>query len=1023
MGWIQLVLAVAFSSEAAFSAEGYAVAGRVAFNEGACTEGGVAQLVARGWEGGSLEAEETLAVESAIDRQGAFELGFGSEVVAGWVCGWPSLDLWVRVPGCAHHRVDLVARSGNGRLYPGRRDDLGGVWLEPGSEVAWRVIAPGGAAVAGARVAVWRSSLQPGTDADRFGIAITDARGEVAIPGMGAGEALLIVDAPGFALARRSLVVPTPTGVAPRRLKLGAVTLEAARPLHGRVVDGQGQPLAGVTVRIGEHEPGVGGFVPVETAMTSRDGRFVSSRAPERGQRLPTWFAHTSLVIDAEKAGYRLVSAPRGHRQVGSGAVLDHELVLEPALRLTVEVRDQQGSPIAGARVGATGDRQSGGRGVEVGRPPPGCPPPAHATDEGGRFVLDGLPADRYRVVVEAPGYAAARAVAMLVEGAVTLPPIELRAIPTRVVELLVVEDDSSPVAGAGVWLGDDTCTTDLRGRCAIAHVPLGPRLELRVESPAGPSSTRSVEFDERDTGPLEVRLPPAPALYHLAGKVVDHRGRPVAGAGIHLGWERVAVSDTGGGFSLGSLAAGTHAVRVSHPGHGSVRLEDEVPPPGPLVAMLGAGVTLWVSISGVPEAGASELVVTAWSEDGESRRAAALGELGRYAIEHLTAGRWRVVGEWRGASFGTELLLEAEPHEASIALEMPRFVRVQGRLLLDGQAAHEPGELHFARREEGEVSAEGRLYQVRVAGGRFELPAIRPGAYDVSGFGPQGGFVRRVEIVGDAVITIDLGTGIVEGIVSGGAGHGLPGVLIEGFGEVYASHSHRFVAHTGADGRFTLGPLVAGRWTLHARPEAGSGYRGANTKLVVESGSVATVELVLEPGFALEVEARSPRNATPRELSLDLRPQGGGRPVHHWLELDQKGRGVWPDAPAGRYLLSAAAITGSTAEIAVEIPGPPAVIRLAALGAARLELAGGGDVAGACLPAGVDEVRGWLLAPDQGVATGEEPRTGVGWFDALTPGRWRFELRCVNELVWSADAVVAAFEVSTVTLLSGDLR
>jgi hypothetical protein len=83
-----------------------------------------------------------------------------------------------------------------------------------------------------------------------------------------AGPGTLRLDAPGFATAIRTID-------APRDGRTMTVTMEAARPLFGTVVDDAGEPIAGTHVSFGVDDPFVqDGLVRIRGADTGPDGAF-----------------------------------------------------------------------------------------------------------------------------------------------------------------------------------------------------------------------------------------------------------------------------------------------------------------------------------------------------------------------------------------------------------------------------------------------------------------------------------------------------------------------------------------------------------------------------------------------------------------------------------------------------------------------------------------------------------------------------------------------------------------------------
>ena len=164
-----------------------------------------------------------------------------------------------------------------------RELDLGDVLLGPGGDLAGRLVGPEGQPIPGGRVRVCEVEV---SDPERrrrsgpgsFGFARTARSGDdgrFRIEGLAAGATGVWFGAPGFYWTwRQSVEVP-----AGREVDLGDVELEPADPaelLAGRVLDPEGQPMAGVHARIERQvEPGRPSIEDrVFLPRTDGDGRF-----------------------------------------------------------------------------------------------------------------------------------------------------------------------------------------------------------------------------------------------------------------------------------------------------------------------------------------------------------------------------------------------------------------------------------------------------------------------------------------------------------------------------------------------------------------------------------------------------------------------------------------------------------------------------------------------------------------------------------------------------------------------------
>jgi len=282
-----------------------------------------------------------------------------------------------------------------------------------------------------------------------------------------------------------------------------------------RVLDAEGEPLAGLAVRA-EDSP--------EVLGTSLAGGWClfETRAPS-----------LSLVA----ADPRWVTLHAG--APARGASLDPVLVAAHALELAGHVRDEQGRALAGVSLRFLLPDGFHTRFSEV----------LEASVErrwrtrsapDGSFHFEGVPAVRAaRLTGVLAGYE---------PGAVDAPDfsdpgLELvltrpRALPAGGLTGLVLDGAGAPVPDARVALGLASVTSDAHGEFALdlARAVTGDEL-VAVKSgylPARLERPGRAE-DERGGWPARVELVlPGPALA-LSGRVVDHEGRAVSGARVWL--------------------------------------------------------------------------------------------------------------------------------------------------------------------------------------------------------------------------------------------------------------------------------------------------------------------------------------------------------------------------------------------------------------------------------------------------------------------------------------------------------
>ncbi len=243
---------------------------------------------------------------------------------------------------------------------------------------AGRVVGPDGRAVAGARV--WSESV---TFRARGLPPVVEARSDAEgrfrlgpLPASNYYRANLNAAADGFAAtsARRDRLAIYPE----QDHDLGTIRLDRGRVFSGQVLDIGDKPRAGATVEVGVRYNTLGhtvsALIPDIKLTTDVDGRF---RTP------PLPVGHLSLLIqvpERQLAGVHKPIDPGGAEDVGG-------IALQPDFPVTGTVVDDEGNPLADARIGGTVGHSS-------------------TTDAAGKFVLRGFgPNPSFQLNVDKPGY------------------------------------------------------------------------------------------------------------------------------------------------------------------------------------------------------------------------------------------------------------------------------------------------------------------------------------------------------------------------------------------------------------------------------------------------------------------------------------------------------------------------------------------------------------------------------------------------------------------------------------------
>lgn len=528
--------------------------------------------------------------------------------------------------------------------------------LERGVDVIGRCVDESGAPVAGAAIAT-------GETPHEFGAVVATSGDD------GSFVLAHVPRATTHVNASRAGFAPVVTEVALAERRASAtdllLTLERGRSVRGMVVDETGAPIARASVYArsnGEYLNGV-------AASSGSDGGFeltgVPSRVGARGLELEVarrGFQRRTVTLDASgDAPVRVVLAASGGL---AGRVIDRDT----------------GQPVSSFRIRflaptlAAGETRISGYSSTWGNPG------REFHDVDGRWSTEGDDLGVQLVTaleITAPGYAPS-----IVAHAVTSvdperEPIEVRLGAGARVTGRVVDAEDRPIAGARVRrihetdlasgeraraLAEERATvTDATGAFTLEEVPLAP-MYLHVESGAHAPRTDG-PFDPASEGrERRIVLSPAASLHVV---LRDVRGEALAGErldvdveeGGSLGQRRWSlVTDERGEAALGGLALGTYRIAHALPlANGAtawslVRLEKLEEARRHDVEMRPRGdATLECSVRGASGGNAIVSITAHFVDAPDGSQRAALARDGKFTIEGVEAGRWRVFAAERG--------------------------------------------------------------------------------------------------------------------------------------------------------------------------------------------------------------------------------------------------------------------------------------------------------------------------------------------------------------------------------------
>ena len=468
---------------------------------------------------------------------------------------------------------------------------------------------------------------------------------------------------------------------APGYTSPGGIELEAGRgipelalvrggTIEGRILDGEGRPITGATVRA----LGTGQNAPELSAAVDQDrlrrfsGR-MSAPAP-----VSTGFSSDPGFI------------PRGELGVTTGPIPP---IPPPGAQTATRQATIDSSAFVGEPEPLAIAARPGARAVTIdaGRAP------IWTTSTDGRYRIRGLSKSKVVVLALANGFAEARSKTVAVDVGQTVENIDIVLTAGTFISGKVTDQHGTPVVGAQVNAKPElgaalSAFTDLDGLYKLG--PLAGTVELAATAYGHGDAKRTIDLPvTKGTTPGEhhedLKLVVADAI--LAGTIDDAAGATVAGATIELlgNDSRRSVSTTDGTFSIDMLAEGTHRVRITHPDYPPVELEAIASTGAKIRARLRiplggavAGVLL-DGASGTPIAG---MAITA-DGPGKAIADATTDKAGLWKLGPLVPGRWKIVIKQPGyLPLGHDLEVPAAHAPGTVSVRDVRLELARGALV-----------------------------------------------------------------------------------------------------------------------------------------------------------------------------------------------------------------------------------------------------------------------------------------------------------------------------------------------------
>lgn len=448
--------------------------------------------------------------------------------------------------------------GGNPIFAEGEKTLRRNVTLTRAGGITGIVLGPDGAPVAGARVA----TVEQGQSAflkmlvGRTSETFSDAEGRFRLGGLKPGETVKL------RATHRSFGASAAVDAAPGGST--AITLELAAPIeiHGKVVDGGGEPVAGVRItvaRAGNDRRSPNPFAAMQNdgltarpAVTNDAGEYVVRNAPEG-----------DLVLTFDHPGYRVHKEQL--RTIVGAPVEARKAVLDRGAGIEGIVVDEAGEPVAGAAVNAT---------VNFGAQPDGQPGRTWAnttSGDDGTFSMYGLHEGQVTVRVYRDGWYCRPLTVPSGATGVRLVVAEAGELRGRVMAAgrpvananinAQLDGPEDPGAAQGRFLAWGRTAAD--GTFTLK--PLPPRAPFKLVITHQSYKQTTIQGVTASDG--RVRDFTLEAGLQVGGIVVDEGGKPVPTASVVVkhesGKQQWARTDTDGRWSVGGLEPGKLTVEL----------------------------------------------------------------------------------------------------------------------------------------------------------------------------------------------------------------------------------------------------------------------------------------------------------------------------------------------------------------------------------------------------------------------------------------------------------------------------
>lgn len=653
----------------------------------------------------------------------------------------PSSEMWLRA-----QREGFVSQKLDLKLSDATEAGPLEITLERALRGLGTVLDARGQAVGDAEVHLLPSAIRDSAEAlltsgEHRITTRTDKLGRFHVEGLPMGDVDLRIQAPGWAPLRATNVSGTlqPNGL----VDLGSFVLDPEAVVEGFVVSTAGEPLAGVEVSARDAKPDPMAPPPshqdqIPPTLTDDEGYFV----------VPGLARSQSVNLRFERYGYAPVL--RSGVEAPNHRSLHVEMV--PATAIVGRVVDVEGSSVIDARVLAIHLFEDQQKSVGLTR-----------SREDGSFALDGLPAGRVRLTVQASGFKTMEVNPVELLPGEILENLQVELSPGSVLTGAVQTLEGDPIAGARVLAHSDnpkglhvpleTATED-DGAFRLSGLDPG-RWTVTVFHPEYQRLQREVTIRDEEQQ-LDFQMQTGG---EIDGRVVDAAGRPAAGAEVRLaphpsGPAPTPVATTvDGTFRFSGLTPGRYRLTAKRTQETATR-ELEVTPTSRLdVEMhLHVGGSVEGRVLGLtPEQRRQARVVA--SAPATAPRSVSVSPDGGYRVRDLAPGPWRITAILEdGQTTTRQVEVERGADLRGVDLELGTGYRFTGRILRDG--APVPGAVLSIQRSSVPVGG-----TKTGPNGEFTVPSVRRGTYRIVVLDPTTGTTQtmNLSLENDLDLVIDL--------------------------------------------------------------------------------------------------------------------------------------------------------------------------------------------------------------------------------------------------------------------------